>query len=454
MRLDQCKSLLTTCYVVLILTASQNVSATTLCVNHAGTGGCYSKIQTAVNNAASGDVINVAPGAYKEDVVIGMPLSLIGAGAGLSVIDATGLANGIYLDGFDHPGLNSVTVARFSVKNAMFEAILVVSATNVTIRNNTLTDNDKFGPIFNPAGGACAGQPAFETDESGDCGGALHLIGTLSSVVTHNTMTGNADGILLSDETGLTGGNLISHNVVKDNPLDCGIVLASHPPVGSTPPHYAQHFGIVSNTVTENVSENNGVKVGGAGVGLFSDGNGPGIVSANVVIHNTLIGNGIGGVSLHSHVGPAFGAPADVMDGNMILENYIAGNLADTDDTATPGRVGININSGGGGSPIWGTVISQNDIRDEDVDVAVNTPGVVEVHLNDLRGDKIGVANVCAFDKASCTGGIDATQNYWGCAAGPGGKGCSTASGTSLTFWPWVSTSVADDDDSGAGDLD
>jgi hypothetical protein len=86
--------------------------------------------------------------------------------------------------------------------------------------------------------------------------------------------------------------------------------------------------------------------------------------------------------------------------------------------------------------------------------VAVNTPGVVEVHLNDLRGDKIGVANVCAFDKASCTGGIDATQNYWGCAAGPGGKGCSTASGTSLTFWPWVSTSVADDDDSGAGDLD
>ncbi|MGA2559595.1 MAG: hypothetical protein ABSF17_07945 [Terracidiphilus sp.] len=98
MRLDQCKSLLTTCYVVLILTASQNVSASTLCVNHAGTGGCYSKIQTAVNNAASGDVINVAPGAYKEDVVIGMPLSLIGAGAGLSVIDATGLANGIYLD--------------------------------------------------------------------------------------------------------------------------------------------------------------------------------------------------------------------------------------------------------------------------------------------------------------------------------------------------------------------
>lgn len=152
MRLDQCKSLLTTCYVVLILTASQNVSASTLCVNHAGTGGCYSKIQTAVNNAASGDVINVAPGAYKEDVVIGMPLSLIGAGAGLSVIDATGLANGIYLDGFDHPGLNSVTVAGFSVKNAMFEAILVVSATNVTIRNNTLTDNDKFGPIFNPAG--------------------------------------------------------------------------------------------------------------------------------------------------------------------------------------------------------------------------------------------------------------------------------------------------------------
>jgi hypothetical protein len=130
------------------------------------------------------------------------------------------------------------------------------------------------------------------------------------------------------------------------------------------------------------------------------------------------------------------------MSSNKVLDNFIAGNLADGDDTATPGRVGININSGGGGSPVIGTVISGNTIRDEDIDVAVNTPAEVDVHLNDLLGHKIGVGNVCAFDHASCTGTVDATQNYWGCPMGPGGPGCSTVSGANVRFVPWLRTPI------------
>jgi hypothetical protein len=189
------------------------------------------------------------------------------------------------------------------------------------------------------------------------------------------------------------------------------------------------------NTIEGNVVADNGVKVGGAGVGLFSDGNGPGGAYNNVISHNVLTGNGIGGVALHSHVGPSFGAPADNMSGNTIIGNYIAGNLADTDDTATPGRVGININSGGGGTPIWNTIITGNIIRDEDVDIAINTPGTVNAHLNDLLGGKIGVANICAFDHASCAGSIDVTQNYWGCS-NPHAAGCSTTSGGSIVSSP------------------
>jgi hypothetical protein len=158
---------------------------------------------------------------------------------------------------------------------------------------------------------------------------------------------------------------------------------------------YAPHFGVNNNTVAENVSSGNGVKIGGSGVGLFSDGNGAGTVAGNLIIRNTLIGNGLGGVALHTHVGPAFKLPPDNFYGNVIIGNYIAKNLADQADTATPGNVGININSGGGGTPVLGTVISYNVIREEDVDIAVNTPGEVDIHLNDLGGDKIGVADVC-----------------------------------------------------------
>jgi hypothetical protein len=419
----------------------QVMAAKTLCVNPAGSHSCYVKIQQAVNAASNNDLIKVGPGTYAEGVVIGKPLSLIGAGPDRSVIDAASLPNGILLDGYNNPGLSGVTVAGFTVKDALYEGILVLNTANATIRDNYVLNNDLEGPVFG-SGPACNGQPAYETDESGDCGGAIHLLGAVDSVVSGNFITGNADGILISDDSGESHGNVLTRNLVIDNPLECGIVLASHPPVGSTPPYYSKHHGVDHNTVSENVVSRNGVQVGGSGAGLFSDGEGPGRVSQNLILQNQLTQNGIPGVSLHSHVGPSFGAPADNMDGNMILGNYIAGNGADTDDTATPGTAGININSGGGGSPIHGTVISGNIIRDEQVDIAINVPSAVDAHMNDLLGGQVGVANICAFDMASCAGSIDVTRNFWGCPAGPGSKGCATASGSDVLYTPWLTAPV------------
>jgi hypothetical protein len=425
------------CCAVLFVTLSQTAAANTLCVTPGGSKVCYAKIQSAVNAAAANDQITVAAGTYKEDVIIGKPLSLIGAGASLSFIDATGKPNGIFLDGLDNPGLHGVTVAGFTVKNALYEGVLVVNTSNDTILNNRIVNNDLIGPVFG-SGPACKGQPPFETDESGDCGGGLHLMGAVNVMVAGNVLSGNGDGVLISDDTGESRDNTIINNNTSDNPPECGIVLASHPPAGSTPPFYAPHYGVENNTVADNISDRNGLTVGGSGVGLFSDGNGPGRVSNNLIVRNRLVGNGIPGVALHSHVGPVFGAPADNMDGNVIVGNFISGNGADTDDTLTPGTTGININSGGGGSPVHGTVISQNVIQNEQVDIAVNDPAKLDAHDNDLLGGAIGVANVCALDSAKCTGSIDATENYWGCPAGPGGSGCSTTSGSNIIFTPWL----------------
>ncbi|MFZ0631841.1 MAG: right-handed parallel beta-helix repeat-containing protein, partial [Acidobacteriaceae bacterium] len=417
-------------------------SAATLCVTSHAHPGCYTSIQSAVSAAAKGDVIQVWPGVYKEDVTIGTSLSLLGSdNPGQTVIDATGLANGIFVDGLDNKGLANVTIAGFTVKNALYEGVVVVNASDVTVRNNHIVHNDQIGPVFG-SGPACKGQAAYETDESGDCGGGLHLIGTSHSIVSGNLFTQDGDGVLISDDTGPSHDNLLIGNSAVDNPPECGIVLASHPPMGSTPPDYAKHYGVYHNTVAYNISDRNGVTVGGAGVGLFSDGEGQGRTSQNVIIGNELIGNGIPGVSLHSHVGPAFGLPDDDMNGNMIIGNYIAGNGADTADTATDGPAGINISSGQGGSPIYGTIITGNTITDEDEDIAADSPSEVDAHLNNLLGGKIGVANVCALDNGAtsplCTGSIDATQNFWGCPAGPGKGNCSTTSGANIVFNPWL----------------
>ncbi|MGC1687915.1 MAG: right-handed parallel beta-helix repeat-containing protein [Candidatus Acidiferrales bacterium] len=436
---------------------SQSTFANTLCVNPSGHKGCFTKIQDAVNFASNYDIIQVAPGTYNEQVTIGKPLSLLGAGPGATTIDASNLAHGIFVDGLDYPGVHDVIIAGFTIENAQYEGVLLLTASDVIVRDNHVINNDKDpGLEFTGAPVGCPDQPGsgtYEHDETGDCGGAIHLIGTVHLILSGNLITGNADGVLISDETAESRDNLLIHNTLKDNPLECGIVLASHPPSGSSAPFFAAHYGVNHNTVAENVSTGNGVQIGGSGVGLFSDGNGPGTVTGNVIIDNELIGNGLGGVALHTHVGPAFGAPADNMDGNMIIGNHIARNLADTDDTATPGTVGININSGGGGSPVRGTIISQNVIRDEDVDIAVNTPANVDVHLNDLLGGKIGVANICAFDNPNnpsvCTGSVDATENFFGCPGGPGDKGCSNTSGPDILVTPWLDHSAvpSGDDD-------
>ncbi len=406
---------------------SQAALASTLCVNPGGTKGCFDSINAAVAAANPGATINVGPGNYKEAVVIGQSVSLIGAGSGRTIIDATGLPNALYIDGLDNPGLHSVTVSGFTLRNANFEGLLITNAVNVTVKGNVVTGNNTLLDIDTDT---CPGQPPFETGEDFDCGEGIHIMGVSYSIFSNNVSANNSGGFLISDDTGETHDNLITGNIIKDNPYDCGITLASHAPA---PGSSAEHNGIIHNIVSDNQSTHNGyLEPGaGAGVGIFSDGSGIGHVHGNTIINNVLTNNGLPGVAFHSHVGPNFGAPADDLNGNFILNNRIAGNGADVGDTPTPGSAGININSGFGGTPITGNVISGNSFDDEDVDVVVNTPGHVELHYNNLLDKAVGVANLGS-------GSVDATQNYWGCFNGPGAKGCSTISGPSVSFVPFL----------------
>jgi parallel beta-helix repeat protein len=426
--MDQNHSLRLTLIVLgAALLAVQTAVAATLCVNPGGSKGCFASIGAAVAAASPNDTINVAQGTYKEDVVIGKPLSLIGFNQANTTIDATGLPNGVYVDGIDNPGLSNVVVTGFTIKNANFEGILVTNSSFVTVWSNNVTNNDL---NLEPSIPACPGIPDFETGEAFDCGEGVHLIGVDHSTVADNIVANNAGGILLSDDTGQTHDNLVTGNLSQDNPFDCGIVMASHAPgPGSTAPH----LGVVRNTIAGNTSTHNGFQVpgAGAGVGVFADGSGPGLVSGNVVTQNTLTNNGLPGVAFHSHVGPNFGAPPDNLSDNVIIGNTISGNGADLFDTATPGTTGININSGGGGSPITGTVISQNVIKGEADNIVVNTPAYVDIHLNNLLGKQTGID---AFGGAT----VNATENWWGCSGGPGANGCASVSGTGILSAPWL----------------
>jgi hypothetical protein len=400
------------------LVASPAVFAATQCVNQSGKAGCFTTISAAVAAAAPGDTIHVAEGTYKEDVTIPKPLALVGQNRENTIIDASGLGHGFNIDGQNHAGLSHVVITGFTVENANFSGILVTNASAVTLSGNIVRNNDR-----NLSGAVCPDLPAqFVPADNLDCGEGIHLSGVDHSSIMSNVVEHNAGGILVTDDTGATHDNVISGNVVRNNVPDCGITLPSH-----------SGAGVFQNTVSGNVVAENG----GAGVGIFAPG--PGTKTyANVIVNNQLTGNGQPGVTMHNHAAPGVGgvpagAPPVMFSDNVIVGNRISRNHQDNADAATSGPTGINLFSL---TPMPGTIIVDNVIFQEALDIAIKVPAAsgatdIQAHLNDLL-KPVGLQN-------NGTANVDATENWWGCAAGPNRPGCSTITGSgAVLFQPWL----------------
>jgi parallel beta-helix repeat protein len=414
-----------------MLAFTHTVSAATLCVNHSGNNGCYSSISAAVSAASAGDVINVKKGTYKEQVTITKSLSLIANDSSETTIDAKGLANGIFINGMGAApqiGVSNVLVKGFTVRNANFEGILIANASDVTILENEVTQNNRSLDI---ASAACPGAPAFETNEGEDCGEGIHLMGAYNATIVRNEVAWNSGGILISDETGSSRDNLITENRVHDNQYDCGITLASHGPAVSVIPGAMLPYGVVRNTVSNNSSYRNGTQVPGAGAGIGIFAPFPGTTAAaNVVIGNDVRDNGLPGITMHNHAYAPAPAPPVNLDDNMIVGNFLSGNAADTADAATGGTTGINVYSV---APIHGTLIVQNRFEDEQFDIVFKAPtGELSAHLNNFS-QGIGVDNMGS-------GQVNATENWWNCRSGPGSGNCAGVSGPNVVTVPWASS--------------
>jgi hypothetical protein len=254
---------------------------------------------------AAGATIHVWPGTYPEEVTVTSPSTLIGHRA---VINAQGLDKGIVISG---PTSAGAAVVGFTVENANTEGILAVSTSGVTVARNRVLNNDQ----KHDTDYSMACQTVDEVP--GDCGEALHLMGVASSKVLGNDIENNIGGILVTDETGPSHGNLIKGNLARNNVEDCGITLPSHNPAAAADPSQG---GVYENVVIDNISVGNG----GAGVGMFAPF--PGAASYNnYVVGNTLLNNGEAGAAIHGHT------PGANVSGNVIIGNRISGNGIDPD---------------------------------------------------------------------------------------------------------------------------
>jgi parallel beta-helix repeat protein len=311
-------------------------------------------IAEALAKATSGSTIVVLGGEYDEEVRITTEIKLVGVD--LPIINALGHHNGVKLGG---PATAGSRIKGFKIEHASEEGILALSTKGVKIEGNEVRENDLGNKVPTPEG-QCAG----EGEIPGDCGEAIHLMGTSYSRVTGNLVIGNAGGILLTDETGPTSYNEIVHNNAVANIEDCGITLAGHNPEafakGKPQPKKA---GIFDNKILDNLALANGVIGEGAGILLASPVPGGGVYD-NLVRGNSAAENGLPGITLHSHL-----AGQD-LNGNKFLENELSNN-GKTGNMGLPGDAGTGLEATAGMiifsavTPLEGIVVKGNKINKE-----------------------------------------------------------------------------------------
>jgi parallel beta-helix repeat protein len=114
------------------------VSGSTLYVNTTGSGGVYTSIQEAINNANNGDTVFVYSGTYYENLVVEKTINLTGEDMNTTIIDGGGDGNVVHINA------SLVKLSNFTIINSGSggrEAGIKVTSGQNTIYNNTITNN-------------------------------------------------------------------------------------------------------------------------------------------------------------------------------------------------------------------------------------------------------------------------------------------------------------------------
>lgn len=105
------------------------------------TGTHYTSIQSAINDAVSGDTITAEAGTYYENLIIDRSINLIGAGKDVTIINGQQMGSVITII----PGV-TVTMTGFTITNGKAQAGggIFNNGGTLTIKNSTITGNKVF----------------------------------------------------------------------------------------------------------------------------------------------------------------------------------------------------------------------------------------------------------------------------------------------------------------------
>ncbi len=408
----------------MLLALCQGAQATVICVPDLGVDiSCTTSqptIGAAIAAATAGDTVLVGPGLYLENPTIDKELTLkasvaaseaqVGNPAAQAIIDGNGAettllvadaVSGAVIDGFEitnpthDPGITTSPAGiRVQSDNAGGTTVTVQITNNVIHEVADPTrggEAQAFGEAgilaFNIGGGAViSGNTIFDIRDSAPPTGPGESPGS-----------GRAQAILVKSSNGMASGVTIASNTLHDI-QDVAI-----------------RFNGVSGATSADITDNVITTVGSAGTGFLSgigiDHIGQGSVSGNRIADVT------GGFGLGIQA-----SGTTTIAGNSI-ENVVGGN-----GLTFPGA-GILINTDA-------VSASDNLIRGNAIGVVVGSivAAGTAVNGNCITGNSGG-----GLVNASSSS-VDATNNWWGCAGGPGAGGCDTVSdvgGGTTTYVPF-----------------
>jgi len=167
----------------------------------------YPTIQQGVDAAVKGDEVLVAPGTYKEIVVMKPGVTLSGSGADQTIVDCE------WCSPFGMLGADGAVVRNLQLHGSPdMGQMMDLSGTTTTVRNCLFTYKEKWGQGVRLGGGAAQ---VFEHNTFGTAQYAMHLMvsGGGAPLVRHNIITGGGYGIYCYQSSPLLEYNDVWNNV-------------------------------------------------------------------------------------------------------------------------------------------------------------------------------------------------------------------------------------------------
>ena len=371
-----------------------------------GPGQSFPTIQSAIDAASPGDVIEVSAGLYEENVIINKsPLVLLGARAGS---DARGRVAG-------SPDSASESIVSPAAGSAL---LFASSAGAITVDGFCLTS--PAGPSTGVAGSQTEASNGLTfagnlvTVATGSGGAALYLHQSAeNATISRNSLVaaaGSTETVVLGSSGSFDGLHFLNNEVLRDGPpAGTGLLTGGAANVGTSLSRGARISG---NEFRGHGTGFNGGKSSLEGAEISSnlfDGNEGGMAAgtANCVIQaNEWKNNSCYGLCL-TGFGDLTGVASGVR-GTDIKDNIFVNN---------------------------GSVVSPSGYGD--LIIEDQTDG----NLGTNRIFRNRFLSIRAIHNEEMSGSLDAASNYWGAADGPGGKGPGgggeIAGPGSVRFEPW-----------------